>query len=286
MSAEATDVEQKARDIGWVPKDQFSGDPALWIDAEAFVRKGEELMPLLKHDKRMLEKQVAELRTSHAAEIAAIRENVQELVTASVQQTQAAAERELKVLRSQLAEARQSGDTAQEIEIEERIDDAKERVKEAKAKAAAPRTPRTVDGAVRPVNPALADEIAAFKQRNPWYETDEALTAAANAIGQKLMGTPEWAAQTPRQRLDALAAEMNRKFNLQSPRQTTSKVEGSAGGTDARPHSGARTYTNLPPEAKAQVDKDAKRFVGKGKAFETIEKWRDHFVSQYDWNAP
>ena len=36
--------ESEARESGWVPKEEFTGDPKTWVDAAEFVRRG----PLFK----------------------------------------------------------------------------------------------------------------------------------------------------------------------------------------------------------------------------------------------
>ena len=48
-------LEDRAAQMGWVPVDKFRGDPAHWVDAETFVKKGEEVMPILRANNRRLE---------------------------------------------------------------------------------------------------------------------------------------------------------------------------------------------------------------------------------------
>ena len=38
--------EEKASAIGWRPKDQWKGDPDKWVDADAFLKKGDEILPV------------------------------------------------------------------------------------------------------------------------------------------------------------------------------------------------------------------------------------------------
>lgn len=45
-------VEDRARKLGWRPKEQFRGDPDMWVDAAEFVRRGEEQIPLLRDNLR------------------------------------------------------------------------------------------------------------------------------------------------------------------------------------------------------------------------------------------
>lgn len=74
-------VETKARRLGWRPKDQFRGDPDQWVDADEFVRRGEEQVPLLRENLRKAEHRnnqlAAEIR-GFQGEMSAMRQQVQE----------------------------------------------------------------------------------------------------------------------------------------------------------------------------------------------------------------
>ena len=45
---ELSDIEKKAREYGWHPADDFSGDTSKYISAEEFVRRTEEEVPIIK----------------------------------------------------------------------------------------------------------------------------------------------------------------------------------------------------------------------------------------------
>ena len=48
-------VEQEARTLGWVPAEEFKGDPNRWVDAETFVERGHTVMPILRKNNERLE---------------------------------------------------------------------------------------------------------------------------------------------------------------------------------------------------------------------------------------
>ena len=50
-----TEVEDKARRMGWKPQEEYKGDPNRWTDAESFVKVGEERIPVMKENYRKLE---------------------------------------------------------------------------------------------------------------------------------------------------------------------------------------------------------------------------------------
>ena len=52
MSDENTDVEARARDMGWSPRDSWRGKAEDWIDAETFVKRGTEILPILRAKSR------------------------------------------------------------------------------------------------------------------------------------------------------------------------------------------------------------------------------------------
>ena len=50
----AAPVEQEARTLGWVPAEEFKGDPNRWVDAETFVERGHTVMPILRKNNERL----------------------------------------------------------------------------------------------------------------------------------------------------------------------------------------------------------------------------------------
>lgn len=48
QEAGPSEAEQKALKMGWVPKEEFKGDPNNWRPAEEFVERGENMIPILR----------------------------------------------------------------------------------------------------------------------------------------------------------------------------------------------------------------------------------------------
>ena len=48
--ADGQDVEQEARLLGWVPQEEFRGNKDNWETAEAFVERGQHLMPIRRQN--------------------------------------------------------------------------------------------------------------------------------------------------------------------------------------------------------------------------------------------
>lgn len=60
------DIEQRAKDMGWRPKEEWRGPEENWKSAEDFVRIGENYMPVLKERLGKMEGTITELRTENA----------------------------------------------------------------------------------------------------------------------------------------------------------------------------------------------------------------------------
>lgn len=61
--AVSPETESRARQMGWVPKEEFRGPPDLWRDADEFVRRGEEVLPIVRANLSKAERKVAELES-------------------------------------------------------------------------------------------------------------------------------------------------------------------------------------------------------------------------------
>jgi len=258
------EVEVKAKDLGWVPKEGFRGDPDKWIDAEEFVRRGEELMPLLKATTRKQSEKISQLETQLAAATDAIE--------ALKETTSKAAIKEVKAqhteLKEALKEARAVGDVDAEEDIREKLEETKRVLKEAEL----PPTPK------KPEEPTKEHpDFLAWKEENNWFGQDKRRTALALGIAQELRESGE--KSLGRDFYDKVSEELNAMLGG-SRRESPSKVEGDARGS-AGGGKGGKSYNELPQEAKDACERQANRVVGEGRAFKTITEWRKHYVTKF-----
>lgn len=63
------DVESRAKAMGWVPKEQFRGPPENWRDADEFVRRGEEEVPILRERLRNTTRKLETIEQDFATRI-------------------------------------------------------------------------------------------------------------------------------------------------------------------------------------------------------------------------
>lgn len=200
-------IEQKALDQGWVPEDQWEGNPEDWRPAKEFVDRGE------------LFKKIDDVRRENKA----LRQGHEELLKHHQRVRQAAYEEALATLKAQKKAALAEGDVDAIVEIDEKIDEQKEIHRQTRTEQ--------VQQAAQP-DPVFE----AWISKNAWYTSDAAMKGAADEVARQtfLRGT--------RDKEDILAAverEIKKAFpqKFENPRRASAPaVEGSASkaGTSKR----------------------------------------------------
>src|SRR5882757_6572959 len=68
QSAEPSPVETSARELGWVPKEEYEGDETRWLDAGEFVRRQPLFEKIEKQNRELKEikRTVAQFAQHHA----------------------------------------------------------------------------------------------------------------------------------------------------------------------------------------------------------------------------
>lgn len=218
--AQPNEYEVKAREAGWRPKEEFSGDPEQWIDAKEFVQRGvlyDRVHKLTQQNKQM-------------------ERTLNQLAEHNRKVEQAAYKQALADLKAQKRAALDSGDTDAVIELDERLlevrDAAREYDKQATAQANQP-----------------PQEYFDFASRNVWYTKDAAMTAYADAIGKQLQQNGVADAATFFQEVErAVKREFAHKFKRQD--SSAPAVEG------ATTTKATSKTAYVPSEAEKRVAKD------------------------------
>lgn len=291
------EVEARARNMGWSPRDQWRGNPDHWIDAQTFVQRGEQVLPVLQANLRQRDAQLATVQRTvqqQAEQIRVANEQLQVLTNISTAQgLQAAKDKRRQLLREQ-AEARSAGNTELEIDLGEQIADV---TAEINAPPAAKTKQATENGQQQQQerhqqnnqnDPTADPAYQAFLQQNSWFGVDRRRTALATAIGEELRADPSNNGLVGKAFFDRVAFEVNRVLAPQ--RQTTSKVEGAngngdagggGGGGDATDPASGKSYADLPDDAKQACDRQGKSLIGEGRAFKDAAAWRKYYVTMY-----
>lgn len=273
-----SDVETTARDMGWIPKEDFRGDPEKWVDAETFVKRGEEFIPFLKANNRKLNEELESTKDTVQtleARLAEATETLNELKKFNTEVARREAEKLRGQLLRELKEAKDDGDVEKEEQIRDKLDETREALKKSED---APK------GDEPPANPEAVKVWQEWVGDNPWFKTDTRRRALAVGIGEELRNSPEGKKLQMREFLDKVAEEVDRTLGG-SRRQAPPRVEG--GGRSNGGDSGGgdrRSYGDLPADAKAACDRQARTLVGPNKAFKTEAEWRKHYVNTYDWS--
>jgi len=260
--------ESEARAQGWVAKEEFRGSENDWVDAETFVRRGKEIMPILRKNNEKLLKELNEAKKAAEEARQAARE-FKEFQKDQFERKSKDLESQLEQLKQAKREAINLGEGDRAVAIDDAMDQlkeeriiAKEELKKAEEAAKAP-PPVTQD-------PSLNEWI----DRNKWFGEDRRLTALANSLGVEIRNeNPNLIGQAFLDKLDQeLAETLPEKFGK---KRTPNPMEGAPDGT-SRPSAskGKKSYDNLPAEAKAACDRFVKQKL----------MTKEQYVADYDWN--
>lgn len=242
------DYETEARAQGWVPEAEFKGErrPAQFLDAETFVKRGEELTPFIRKENQSLKRQLDETKADFAKRVAALERTSSMGIEALKRQHEA----DLSSVRSQMRAAVEAGDTKEFDRLEKVRDGLVE-------KAPKIDEPEKVDP-----NADLATRQAKWRADNTWFDEDFDLQDWAIRFsdfhGNK---NPHLSFE---ENMAAVTAEAKKRFpdkfggkktgNGQSAVDAGSDFSGVFGGK------GKKTEADLPAEAKAA----GQRFVRDG----------------------
>lgn len=280
MSQEnGVDIEVKAKEMGWVPLEDFKGNPDNWRDADEYVSRGEEILPIVRKDNERLRAEVAQTKAETArlkALVEAGQEAIVELKTFHSEDTRRQVEKAQKELRAAIKQAKADGDEDREETLREELTEVNAALKEAGP------TP-TRDTPNVPSQPRVDPAFISWQNDNPWFETDAKRTALTVAIAQELRADPKNVGLVGKAFYDKAAAGADEILNPR-PGRGHSKLEdgGGSGGPGGGPGSpGGKTFRDLPSEARDVCDRQAAKLVGEGRAFKTKEAWRAHYVEQF-----
>jgi hypothetical protein len=200
-----TEIEQRAADQGWRPKDEWDGEPDDWRTAREFLDRGEFFKKIDDQNRT-----IKELRKTQA-DFARHYERMKKTEF----------ERAIETLKSQKKQALQENDVDSVMDIEDKIDKTKEAMKNIEV----PEVPNNVAAELNPI-------FVAWKERNSWYDTNKAMKAYADTIGTSITGMSptDLLAEVERQ----VKEEFAHKFKNPNRQKPGSVEDGGAKGTSKR----------------------------------------------------
>lgn len=199
LEVQSDPVADEASAQGWVPKEEFQGDPHKWVDAGEFLRRGELFSKI--------DSQSREIKDVRKALL-----NLQEHYT-KVKETEY--NRALTALKREFKMANREGDYDRADALESEIESVEKEATKFKNEVVAV-----------PDEPAQSHpEFVAWATRNPWYNTQAHMRVFADTEGFKL----RQAGLEPREVLkkveEAVRKEFPTKFNNPN-RERPAAVEG------------------------------------------------------------
>lgn len=242
------DYETEARKHGWRPKDEFKGDPARWTDAEAFVRRADEVMPFLEKKTKAQQREIDDLKRT-------LKQFQQYVTTADKR----AMERATLEIEARHAEAVETGD----------VEAAKKAVadlRQVEKDFAPPQADEVPEYDERKAKQELADWV----EQTGWYGTDDSRTKYADTQANLMGPAAEWDGGQAAWLVE-LEARVNRRFE-QAPAKPSAT---NAGGARPGARGSARSFNDLPPDARRQCERFEKQIPGFTRA---------QYIKDYDWS--
>jgi hypothetical protein len=260
---EQIQVEKEARLMGWVEKEDYR-DGDHWVDAEAFVKRGKEINPILRKNNETLLKKL-EAANLEVAEIKKVAKEFEKFQKEAADRKVGELTKELNELREKKKIAVSSGDGEAVVLIDEAIDAVKEQQVEAKKvpEKAPEKPPVTLD-------PLVTE----WMDKNTWFTADDKYTRIADAIGTSINANfPHLSGKAFFEKLDEELEEvLPAKYKKT---QRSSPVESGTGSSNRPTGSSTKqSYANLPADAKAACD----RYVKQGLMT------KEAYVESYDWS--
>jgi len=229
-----SDIEQRARDMGWRPKEEFQGQEDRWVDAKTFVERGENIMPILKERLGKMEDTLASVRSDHQKTQSSLKKLAEWHRGTWKRQYNKALQELQDGKRAAVAQA--DTDRYSALEEQERL----------LIEEAAQEHPDDLSEGGETV-----PEYTEFQIKNDWYGTDHEMTMYANGLQAILVqhegiNDNKTFFQEIEKRVRARFPEKFRNLNQALP----PAVEGAGGGKDELDAT-KKGWGDLPPDAKA-----------------------------------
>lgn len=238
------DEKREARSMGWVDKRAFRGDPNNWVDATTFLKRGREVLPIVKSQLEAERSANAQLRQ----EVAEIKEAAKSYTKFVDDQQKLQREYRYGALKEARKEALQAEDFDRvnniDIEMQELRATAEKKTNGAATTTTAPdpEAKRLWDDNVR-THPFLSDAGA----KEDWQAEAISVRLAGNKdVGQKFV--------------DRVNDRMRRLYPERfDQRRRPAMVDDGGEGGPGNTGGGERSWDNLLPGYKREYEKSANR---------------------------
>lgn len=270
------DILQEALSMGFVPKEHFKGDPAKWVSPEEFVRKGKEVLPIIRKQNEKLSAEIASIRSENA-QTKKLLQNAIDSLNAYHEYHKEDSKRQYERARADLIAGKKAALQDGDVDAVVRIDDAIKVLDDNQKKVDAVK-PVDTNVPAQP-DPTMQADLQRWVGENAdWFQKDHEKTMYAMSVANFLRQTkPHLVGYAF---LEAVKQEVETKFGMTKRDGGVSKVEGDTKSGTSKDNS-PKTYEDLPEDAKSACDRFGERLVGKGKKFATMADWRKSYCEDY-----
>ena len=253
QAPEMSPAEQRARDDGWRPQEDWKGDPGDWVDFKEFNLRG-ELMNRIKEQSGVI--------NSLNHKIEERDQTLEDMVEMQSKIAKREYDKAMADLKKQKAEALENDDYEGVVNLDEEIADLK--ANQPKVESKPKKAEQQEDG--------LPPEIEAWLNdpKNSWYHSDTVMRAMADGIAVDLQQQGVPPAQMLKQVEETLRRELPHKFKGQRTPDVDDGGEytGDRGSRDKKP-----TVRDLTDEQR----RVGERYVRVIKDY-TMEKYIDSLI--------
>ena len=250
-------VEDRARQLGWHPKEEYKGDPERHLSAEDFIKRGEEELPLLRSNLRKIQDDLAKQQKEF------------QQTTAEFKEWHESSVRQAKVEAYERAKAEIEAKKLQAVEDGDR--DAYEAATKEESKLKAPDEPKKEEPKANDPDPAFNE----FVKSNPWYTEYPELAVEADSIGVNLWQSGKF--KSTSEVMEQVSKSIQRKYPhyFTNPQRSAEPAVNEEGDPGSSRRTKAKSYDNLPKAAKEACD----RFIRLG-----MISSKQEYVDGYDWS--
>ena len=269
----APEILSEAKSQGWVEKEHYRGNPNDWVDADRFVERGRQILPILRKNNEGLLRDLNHTK-EQLKEFREAAEEFKKFQRESYERKASDYEKRIQEIKESRAQAISDGDGTKVNALDDQLDTAKENLREAKQAVKDVVTTSVVEdvSSASTIDPTLQ----VWLDKNTWFGQDRRMTSIVNGIGESLrLEFPNLKGQPFLEKLDeVLQEEFPNKFGKTASKKSAGSPVESGSGRQSRGSSSAQSYDNLPPDAKAACDRFVKQKLVS----------REEYISSYDWS--
>jgi hypothetical protein len=252
QAPESQDTERRARDMGWVPQEEWHGSPDAWRPADEFVKRGEEVLPIVRSN---LEKERSERRRLEK-ELEAARRESSESISRIEKTLRIGFERQRENLWREFEEKKRAAVADGNMQAYDSLNEQQHRA----LAEFQPEQQGEEDAAQQRQQPQVQSppEVKSWVDQNQWFNRDKSLTAfATEEHGRLLREMPGLSIEENLKRtLEATKAKFPEKFGMSRPTASAHAPGVEGGGRQAQPGAGrVKSWNDLPQDAKASADR-------------------------------